>query len=254
MFRLLALIWIVALVSACGPGRAPGTQARATSEFQARLDALNIPLDLPTGPAILVNVPAYELIAFEDGEPVLRSRIIVGRPADPTPIVDTYTTRVLFRPSWRPTPEMVASGEVADGIYPPGRNNPMGLAAVALEPGMLEYLHDTNQRQLFARERRAFSHGCIRVQEWQALIAWLLEQDEAWVMAEAQTPPTRSVATRKVPVLIRYLRVFPAADGTVLRHPDIYGLGGGPDATELGVIGTAGKDPGAKPGGGCTPA
>ncbi|MFW5832978.1 MAG: hypothetical protein ACOCYE_02630, partial [Pseudomonadota bacterium] len=48
--------------------------------FQAHLDRLDVPLDLPTaGKAIVVNVPAFELIAFEDGEPVLRSRVISVR-------------------------------------------------------------------------------------------------------------------------------------------------------------------------------
>jgi murein L,D-transpeptidase YcbB/YkuD len=217
------------LLAACvveGSSPSPtGPRADAPmSAFQARLDNLGIPLTLPPGRAILVNVPAYELIAFEDGTPVLRSRIIVGTPSNPTPLIDTYTTRVTFRPSWRPTPEMVASGEYRDEVRPPGLNNPLGLAAVRLEPGLLVYLHDTNQRQLFDRERRALSHGCIRVQRWEDLIAWLLDRDVDWVRQMAGAPPSKEVPAPQVPVLIRYLTVFPAEDGQVLRHPDIYGL------------------------------
>lgn len=225
--HILSAIASLLLAAACAVG-GPSTVASLSdpqrSEFEARLDALGIPLWLPPGPAILVNVPAYELVAFEDGTPVLRSRIIVGTPGNPTPLIDTYTTRVTFRPSWRPTPDMVESGEYVDHVRPPGLDNPLGLAAIRLEPDLLIYLHDTNQRHLFDRETRALSHGCIRVQRWDELIAWLLDRDVAWVRQMAGTPPSQVVPAPRVPVLIRYLTVFPDDDGTVVRHPDIYAL------------------------------
>ena len=227
--RILTFIMAFVVLVACnasgpyltsGDGAPPG----AASAFQKRLDAAGIPLTLPTGRAILVNIPHFELVAFEDGEPVLRSRIIVGTPWNRTPRIDTFTTRVTFRPSWRPTPAMIASGEYRDEVRPPGENNPLGLAAVRLEPGLLVYLHDTNQRHLFDREMRALSHGCIRVQRWEALIAWLLGQSEDWVRQMAEAPPTKEVEAPMVPVLIRYLTTFPAEDGALQQFPDIYGL------------------------------
>lgn len=207
-------------------GSQEGVSPAPRSAFQTRLDQYGIPLSLPPGRAILVNIPHFELVAFEDGTPVLRSRIIVGTPWNQTPRIDTHTTRITFRPSWRPTPDMVASGEYEDVVRPPGEDNPLGLAAVRLEPGLLVYLHDTDQRHLFDRDMRALSHGCIRVERWEALIAWLLGQDEAWVRQMAGAPPTKEVPAPEVPVLIRYLPVFLAEDGRVLRYPDIYGLDG----------------------------
>jgi murein L,D-transpeptidase YcbB/YkuD len=230
--RRLALIAAMLLLAACAE---TGTYRSSTSDapkptapnFQAQLNALGIPLALPPGRAILINIPAYELVAFEDGTPVLRSRVIVGTPEDRTPRIDTYTSQVTFRPSWRPPPAMVARGEVRDGIRPPGDNNPLGFAAIGLAPGLQVYMHDTNQKYLFDRGRRALSHGCIRVERWDELIAWLLDQDLQWVHAMAASPPTKAFRTPPVPVLIRYLPLFPAADGRVLLHPDVYGLGGG---------------------------
>ena len=77
--------------------------------------------------AVLLYLVAYKpimrmqgIVAIENGAPALRTRIIVGTPWNPTPLVDTYTTAVRFRPSWRPTPEMVASGEYEDRVWPPG--------------------------------------------------------------------------------------------------------------------------------------
>lgn len=228
-FRLLPILLLAGALAACVPasnvvssgGRAPDVERSA---FQARLDRFGIPLRLPAaGKAILVNVPAFELIAFEDGEPVFRSRIIVGTPWNPTPLIDTYVSRVTFRPSWRPTPSMVASGEYPDRVRPPGPNNPLGLAAVRLEPGLLVYLHDTNQRHLFELEDRALSHGCIRVQRWDELIAWILGRSADWVRRTAETPPTREVAADPIPVLIRYYTAFPGRDGSLETFADIYG-------------------------------
>ncbi len=222
---ILLVALAAALLAACVDTTTLTTSdARARTAFQAGIDRLGYPLDLPAdGKAIIVNVPHYELIAVEDGAPVLRSRIIVGTPRNPTPLIDTWTTRVTFRPTWRPTPEMIASGEYEDRVWPPGPSNPLGLAAIRLEPGLLVYLHDTNQRHLFERDARALSHGCIRVQKWDEVIAWLLGWDLERVRATANARGTSEVPAPNVPVFIRYMTVFPAADGTVLRFPDIYG-------------------------------
>ena len=222
----LTIVLILASCGAGGPQRVPDPPASETqaTQFQDQLDALSLPLTLPAGRVILVNIPSYELIAFEDGTPVLRSRVIIGKPETRTPRIDTYTSAVIFWPSWRPTPEMVASGEVPDRIFPPGPDNPMGVLAISLEPGLDVYMHDTNQRYLFEEQQRAFSHGCIRVDRWEALAAWLLDCDEDWVRKMSVGPFTQRVPTPNIPVLIRYFTVFPSADGTVGVHPDIYEL------------------------------
>ena len=182
-----------------------------------------MPLDLPdAGKAIVVNIPAFELVAFEAGEPVFESRVIVGTPANPTPILQTHTTTVRFRPSWRPTAQMLASGEYEDRVWPPGENNPLGLAAVRLEPGLLVYLHDTNRPQLFERENRALSHGCVRVKRWRELVAWLLDWPRERVDRVAHGDGTRDVATPEVPVHLAYHTTFPDPDGGVERYADLY--------------------------------
>jgi murein L,D-transpeptidase YcbB/YkuD len=133
---------------------------------------------------------------------------------------------------------MVASGEYEDRVWPPGPSNPLGLAAVRLEPGLLVYLHDTNQRHLFDREMRALSHGCIRVQKWDELIAWLLDTDLGTVHAHANARRTFDWPTDPVPVLIRYMTVFPGEAGTTVRHADIYGRAG-PSGTDPATPGLA---------------
>jgi murein L,D-transpeptidase YcbB/YkuD len=221
---------LAATVAACTPEpQAPlqtaALEAPARAAFEVSLERLDLLDALPArGRAILVNVPAFELIALEDRVPVLRSRVILGATATRTPLIDTYTTTVRFRPTWRPTPSMIASGEYEDYVRPPGRNNPLGLAAVRLEPGLLVYLHDTNRRDLFDREQRAMSHGCVRVERWDELIAWLLDMDIAEVRRRAETGPTVDVVLPPIPVLIRYYRAFPETLGQIAYFDDVYGL------------------------------
>lgn len=196
------------------------------SRFQQMLDTHDIPLKLPPeGKAIVVNIPAYELIVFEDAIPVFRSKVIVGAPWHRTPRMETFVSSVRIRPTWRPTPSMIASGEYRDRVWPPGPNNPLGLAAVRLEPGLLIYLHDTNRRELFSKDVRALSHGCIRVERWTDLVAWVLDLPLDDVYRLANGTRTLDLPAMPIPVFIGYYLRFPDDYGQILTYPDVYRLG-----------------------------
>ncbi|MDT8346098.1 MAG: L,D-transpeptidase family protein [Thermohalobaculum sp.] len=239
----LALAAIVLLGPACtahgdGAGAPPPPALPEAVGFQRHLDRLGVPLRLPaTGKAIVVNVPAFELIAFEDGTPVIRSRVIVGSPRNPTPILETEVSAVRFRPRWRPTPAMVASGEYQDRVWPPGRRNPLGLAAIRLGEGLLVYLHDTNRRSLFEREARALSHGCIRVQRWDEVAAWVLGIGLDEVHRHAEGRRTFDMPSDPIPVVLGYFLSFPDDQGAEQRFADIYARGRsiGPQASGSAV-------------------
>jgi murein L,D-transpeptidase YcbB/YkuD len=197
----------------------------APKNFQAQLDRAGVAYQVPeVGKAILVNIPSFELIAFNDGIPVLRSRVIVGAPWHRTPRQHTHVSTVRFRPTWRPTASMIASGKYTDRVRPPGENNPLGLAAVRLEPGSLVYLHDTNRRDLFAKEYRALSHGCVRVQQWDALVAFVLDMDIDLVTQLANGRRTFDAPAPPIPVELGYFTRFPDPTGQIITHPDLYGL------------------------------
>jgi murein L,D-transpeptidase YcbB/YkuD len=225
------LILLGTLVSGCATTeRPPPVALQAIPEkpptFEERLARAGVPLDLPdVGKAIVVNIPAFELVAFEDAEPVFESRVIVGTPEEPTPVLATTTAEVRFRPTWRPTPEMVASGAYADGIRPPGENNPLGLAAIRFENGGLIYLHGTNRPELFDEDQRALSQGCVRVERWRELVAWVLDISPGDVDRLAHGDRTVDVTTPPIPVYLAYLPRFPEPAGGIEHHADIYGLG-----------------------------
>ena len=197
----------------------------SAGSFQEVLDRAGIAYTVPpSGKAILVNIPAFEMILFRDGAPVMRSRVIVGAPWHRTPRLKTHVSTVRFRPTWRPTPSMVASGEYRDYVRPGGEKNPLGLAAVRLAPGLLVYLHDTNRRELFGKDKRALSHGCVRVQKWAELVAFVLEMDIAEVHRLANGRRTFDAPAPPIPVELGYYKRFPDATGSIVSHPDIYGL------------------------------
>ncbi|HEY0750390.1 MAG TPA: L,D-transpeptidase family protein, partial [Chitinophagaceae bacterium] len=92
------------------------------------------------------------------------------------------------------------------------------------------YLHDTNQRYLFSREKRALSHGCVRVQDWKDLAYYLLYNDstsvtatpvdslEQWLaVKEKHVIPLR----KRVPLFIRYFTCEVKED-KIIYHEDIY--------------------------------
>jgi lipoprotein-anchoring transpeptidase ErfK/SrfK len=175
------------------------------------------------GKAILVNIPSYELIAFEDGEEVLRSRVIVGSAKNPTPPLIAETSVVRFRPTWTPTPEMVEEEGLSPETRPAGKGNPLGLMAIRLDPGLLIYLHGTDSPKLFGREKRALSHGCIRVEKVDEVAAFVLGTTVDEVLRHANGRRTFDMETAGVPVLIRYHTRFPDETGVVREHADVYG-------------------------------
>lgn len=196
------------------------------SGFQHMLDTNGITLKLPPeGKAIVVNIPAYELIVFEDAIPFFRSKVIVGAPWHRTPRMETFVSSVRIRPTWRPTPSMIASGEYRNRVWPPGPNNPLGLAAVRLEPGLLIYLHDTNRRELFSKDMRALSHGCIRVERWADLVAWVLDLTLDDVHRLANGTKTLDLPAMPIPVFVGYYLRFPDDEGNIVTYPDVYRLG-----------------------------
>jgi murein L,D-transpeptidase YcbB/YkuD len=105
----------------------------------------------------------------------------------------------------------------------------LGRVKFVLSDDMAIYLHDTPSTALFARPRRAFSHGCIRVADPVALAQFALQDDPAW-------PPERIQATIdgdetlrvKLPAPIRVYVVYGTAlaleNGEVRFYDDVYGL------------------------------
>jgi murein L,D-transpeptidase YcbB/YkuD len=89
-------------------------------------------------------------------------------------------------------------------------------------------MHDTPAPELFAKSRRDFSHGCIRLERPADLAAWVLRDNPGWtperIRAAMNGSETQQVnLVHPVPVLIVYATVIVLEDGIVHFYDDIYG-------------------------------
>lgn len=109
----------------------------------------------------------------------------------------------------------------------PGPQNFLGDAKFMFPNPFNVYLHDTPGRELFRKQMRSFSSGCIRVEDPRGLALWLLRGAAGWAPARvdrAMRSDSEETAylAQKVPVHLLYWTAFVGEDGTVQFRPDVY--------------------------------
>lgn len=129
---------------------------------------------------VFVNVPEFKLRVFRNGSLKDETRVIVGKPESPTPTFSGLMEYAVVNPSWYVPPsilkQMLASGRTAGFEVvrrggqislrqPPGERNALGFIKFMFPNQHAVYLHDTPNRSLFSASTRAFSHGCVRVDD-----------------------------------------------------------------------------------------
>jgi murein L,D-transpeptidase YcbB/YkuD len=204
-----------------------------------------LPRRLPAD-RVWVNAADERLVLYRDDRPVFTTRVIVGQVERrlQSPEFQASIAGLWFNPPWI-IPEEIATNE----ILPLARKDPTYLARhgmVMLPDGGLQqlagansglgqflfdmrnrfdvYLHDTPSRNLFSRDNRRISHGCIRVENPQQLAALLMQQPVETINREIATVGTvhRSLP-KPVPVFVVYETAFADADGRFQSRADIYG-------------------------------
>jgi murein L,D-transpeptidase YcbB/YkuD len=213
---------------------------------------------------VLVDVAGYKITYYKNSKPIWRSRVQVGKPFRSTPIFKSAINYITLNPTWtvpptilrndilpkvRKNPNYLAAhniralnsrGEIIDAAKVDWRNpgnvtlrqdaspeGSLGLAVIRFPNTFSVYLHDTPHKELFAKNQRDFSSGCIRVQNVLELVALLLADTPSWdqaainkVLAEGKT---RNVSLAKtVPVLLAYWTVDIDESGHIAFKPDIY--------------------------------
>ncbi len=226
-----------------------------------------LPGKLSTG--IMVNIPAYSLVYYQNGDPVLDSRVIVGRPDRKTPMMSSALNNVVVNPPWNVPPTLARkdilpkvwndpgylerhgytvmrgwnSNETIDPwnvdwatITPsnlpfrfqqaPGAHNSLGRYKFNMPSSDAIYLHDTPNHNLFQRDARALSSGCVRVNKASELANMLLTDagwNDARISGALKQGDTRYVNIRQdIPVNLYYLTAFIGADGKAQYRTDIY--------------------------------
>jgi murein L,D-transpeptidase YcbB/YkuD len=126
----------------------------------------------------------------------------------------------------------------------PGPQNALGLVRIDMPNEHGVYMHDTPLKPLFNQRGRAFSAGCVRVQDVLTLVEWIAKYETGWDQAgRAQDVIATGQAldmnlTRPLPVYFTYITAWAEPDGRIIFRPDIYGRDGVRD-----IVASAERDP-----------
>jgi murein L,D-transpeptidase YcbB/YkuD len=215
---------------------------------------------------VVVNLPATYAEAIENDKVVRRYRVIVGKTEKPSPTLTAEITSVNLNPTWT-VPSSISKTEISAHMRKdPGylsrmhmevldaRDNPidphsvdwsgsrtpnftvrqqsgtwnaLGAVKIDMPNPYSVYMHDTNQRNLFADDYRFDSHGCSRVDNVRDLAAWLLNDQPKWTRAEIDRVIAGGARedvhlTKKMPVAWIYLTGWMTQDQTIQFRNDIY--------------------------------
>ena len=217
---------------------------------------------------ILVNIPSYKMQVFEEGKPVMESKVVVGKQERQTPSFTANMAYLVLSPKWY-VPRSIA---VKDKL-PQLKRNPQALARQGIRvynsagqqinPGAVNwravsasnfnyqlrqdagprnalggikfmfpnpysiYLHDTPSRELFSRNQRTYSSGCIRISNPVELAEYLLKHDPKWnkdTIKTASTSGKQRVVNlpQEVPVYLLYWTAWVDSEGLLHFRDDIY--------------------------------
>ena len=158
-------------------GRAFSRATRPEATIIANMEMWRwLPHDLGSD-RIEVNVPDYLVRVYHDNQQVASNRVVVGKTTTPTPIFSNTMKFLIVNPVWN-VPQSIIKKEFGGGTHgfkaryvhgqlflqqPAGPGNALGRIKFMFPNDYSVYLHDTPAKGLFGASKRAFSHGCVRV-------------------------------------------------------------------------------------------
>lgn len=208
--------------------------------------------DVQPDDMLLVNIPEYRLHVYEAGQVVMSMRVVVGTAVHRTVVFNDSLSTIVFSPTWT-VPPGIARNEILPAIAKdpnylrkenmeiiggtaerpvfrqrPGPNNALGRVKFLFPNSYHIYMHDTPAQRLFARDQRAFSHGCIRLEEPRQLAEYLLRNDSTWT-EERMTAAMLGgkevyvALAEKLPVMLVYFTAWEDGEGMLNFRDDVYG-------------------------------
>jgi murein L,D-transpeptidase YcbB/YkuD len=203
---------------------------------------------------VMVNIPDYTLRVVRNEKLVWKTRIVVGKPNLPTPLLTAEMKFITVNPTWNVPPSIIQNEYLPalqqdpqameriglkveqdrDGNIriwqPPGDRNALGRIRFNFPNKFLVYQHDTPDKHLFAHDRRAYSHGCMRVQDplkyGEVLLSLVLPQ-ENYTADRLQKMFGGSEININfpnfIPVHITYQTAFVDDAGNLELRDDVYG-------------------------------
>ncbi len=214
---------------------------------------------------VFVNIPEFRLAVMRGDEITHSTRVVVGKPQFKTPVFSDEIEHIVVNPFWN-VPASIARNEIGPALVRnpgylaannmellsggqvinasavdwsstsinsfrirqrPGSNNALGSVKFLFPNKHAVYLHDTPSRSLFSRSARAYSHGCVRVQNPMEFAEALLANEP--VLSRASLQAQRGARERwnnldtHVPVHLTYFTLRADEDGNIRGYGDIYG-------------------------------
>jgi murein L,D-transpeptidase YcbB/YkuD len=216
------------------------------------MDRMHWLMNEPKGEMIVVNIPEFILHVKDGKTKVFDMNVVVGKEGHNTMIFTGNLNTIVFSPYWNvPTsiiqkeilpamqrnPNYLASHNMeqtgTNGGLPvvrqlPGGDNSLGKVKFLFPNSFDIYFHDTPAKALFEKDKRAYSHGCIRLSDPPKMANYLLRNDAAWPsdkIDEAMNAGVEKFVKLKtpVPVLITYYTAWVDDNGLLHFADDIYG-------------------------------
>ncbi|HEX4409279.1 MAG TPA: L,D-transpeptidase family protein [Xanthobacteraceae bacterium] len=204
---------------------------------------------------VIVNLPDYTVRVMHDGQMLWKTNIVIGKPEMPTPLMMADMKYITVNPTWNVPPSIVNREYLPalaqdptvldrmglkvshnpDGTVhisqPPGDKNALGRIRFNFPNKFLVYQHDTPDKYLFANEKRAYSHGCMRVENPQHYAEVLLSvvrpndgytEDRIKKMIASNSETDIQFPTY-LPVNLTYQTAFVDDQGKLQFRDDVYG-------------------------------
>ncbi len=204
---------------------------------------------------VILNIPDYTLKVMQNGAQVWTTRVVTGQPGiHATPLLTETMKFITVNPTWNVPPSIIYNEYLPalqqdptvlermglklehgrDGSIhisqPPGERNALGRIRFNFPNKFLVYQHDTPDKNLFAKEDRAFSHGCMRVQnpdQYAAVLLGITEPNAHYTPEKIRSMYGQSEIDLKfptpIPVNITYQTAFVDNDGHLQFRKDVYG-------------------------------
>lgn len=195
---------------------------------------------------IAVNIPSYRMHLIRKGKPNFTSKVVVGTALNKTVVFSGQLSFIVFSPYWN-VPNSILEKEIKPAIRKnpnylaknkmewhdgkvrqrPGPQNSLGLVKFLFPNSSNIYLHDTPAKSLFAKDDRAFSHGCIRVEKARELAVELMADDAHWTEQQVDEKMNAGHENwyrlkKPIPVYIGYFTAWADQKGNVTFYKDIY--------------------------------
>jgi L,D-transpeptidase YcbB len=203
---------------------------------------------------VMLNIPEFRLKVIHDGNTVWSTEVVVGKPDKPTPILSAEMKYITVNPTWNVPPSIVyeeylpllyqdptaldryglkVTQDENGGVHmyqPPGDTNALGRLRFNFPNKFLVYQHDTPEKYLFNKTVRAYSHGCMRVQnplKYAEVLLSLVAPKEHYTQArlramygnEEKEIPFKTY----IPVHVTYQTAYVDDLGKLVIRDDIYG-------------------------------